>query len=41
MSQAMMIMELPVGASKQKKDVGMDNVRYILDNAHALRAPGQ
>jgi len=40
MSQAMMIMELPVGASKQKKDVGMDNVRYILDNAHALRAPG-
>jgi len=35
-----MIMELPVGASSEKKAVGMENVRHILDNAHALRAPG-
>ena len=41
LSEAMMIMELPVGASSEKKAVGMENVRHILDNAHALRAPGQ
>eukprot|EP00088_Acartia_fossae_P054736 TRINITY_DN6313_c0_g1_i4.p1 TRINITY_DN6313_c0_g1~~TRINITY_DN6313_c0_g1_i4.p1 ORF type:complete len:295 (-),score=84.49 TRINITY_DN6313_c0_g1_i4:90-974(-) len=40
LSKAMLIMELPVGANKEKKAVGMKNLEYMLDNAHAVRSPG-
>ena len=40
LSKAMLIMELPVGANKEKKAAGMKNLEYMLDNAHAVRSPG-
>jgi len=40
LSKAMMIMELPVGAKKEKKDVALKNLSVIMDRAHAVRAPG-
>jgi len=39
-SKAMMIMEMPVGANKQKKEIAMSNLTEMLDKAHAVRAPG-
>ncbi|XP_023321544.1 inositol monophosphatase 1 [Eurytemora carolleeae] len=39
-SKAMIIMELPAGANKDKKSVALSNLEYILENAHAARAPG-
>ena len=36
----MMIMELPVGANQQKKEIALANLNHILDNAHSVRAPG-
>jgi len=39
-SKAMMIMELPVGANKDKKETAMANLTEMLDKAHAVRAPG-
>lgn len=38
--KAMMIMELPAGANKEKKDIAMENLKYMMDNAHAIRCPG-
>lgn len=40
-SKAMIIMELPAGANKDKKSVALSNLEYILENAHAARAPGR
>ena len=40
-SKAMLIMELPAGANKDKKAVALSNLEYILENAHAVRAPGR
>jgi len=39
-SKAMMIMELPVGANKAKKETAMTNLTEMLDKAHSVRAPG-
>ena len=35
-----MIMELPAGANQDKKDIAMENLKYMMDNAHAIRCPG-
>jgi len=40
LGKAMMIMELPVGANQQKKEIALANLNHILDNAHSVRAPG-
>jgi len=40
LSKAMLIMELPVGAKKEKKEVALSNLSVIMDRAHAVRAPG-
>ena len=39
-SKAMMIMELPVGANKAKKEVALANLTEMMDKAHSVRAPG-
>ena len=39
-SKAMMIMELPVGANKDKTSVAMTNLGHMMGKAHAVRAPG-
>ena len=39
--KAMMIMELPAGANQDKKDIAMENLKYMMDNAHAIRCPGR
>ena len=39
-SQAMVIMELPVGANKEKKTTALENLSQMMDRAHAVRAPG-
>ncbi len=40
MGKAMMIMELPVGANQDKKDIAIANLKYIMDHAHSVRCPG-
>jgi len=40
LSKAMLIMELPVGAKKEKKEVALNNLSAIMDMGHAVRAPG-
>ena len=39
-SKAMLIMELPAGANKEKKDIALQNLEHILEKAHAVRCPG-
>ena len=39
-SKAMMIMELPMGANKDKTSVAMANLGHMMGKAHAVRAPG-
>jgi len=39
-SKAMLIMELPAGANKEKKAIALRNLDHILEKAHAVRAPG-
>ena len=39
-SKALMVMELPVGANPEKKAVAMANLSNIMDQAHAVRCPG-
>jgi len=39
-AKAMMIMELPVGANKEKQRVALANLSQMLERAHAVRAPG-
>jgi len=39
-SKAMMIMELPVGANKDKKETALANLTVMMDKAHSVRAPG-
>ena len=39
-SKAMMIMELPVGANKDKKEIALTNLTVMMDKAHSVRAPG-
>eukprot|EP00092_Neocalanus_flemingeri_P030661 GFUD01033292.1.p1 GENE.GFUD01033292.1~~GFUD01033292.1.p1 ORF type:complete len:298 (+),score=109.65 GFUD01033292.1:50-943(+) len=39
-SKAMMIMELPVGANKDKKETALANLTEMMDKAHSVRAPG-
>ena len=33
-------MELSAGASDVKKEIGLDNVRTLMNKAHAIRCPG-
>ena len=40
LKKAMMIMELPVGANEDKKNVALSNLTNLMDKAHAVRAPG-
>ena len=40
LKKAMMIMELPVGANEDKKNVALSNLTNMMDKAHAVRAPG-
>jgi len=39
-SKAMVIMELPVGANQNKKDIALSNLQHLLVKAHSVRAPG-
>jgi len=39
-SKALMVMELPVGANKEKKSVAQANLDIMMDRAHAVRCPG-
>ena len=39
-SKAMMIMELPVGANKEKQSVALANLGQVMERAHAVRCPG-
>ena len=36
----MMIMELPAGANKNKRDIAIHNLQYMMEHAHAIRCPG-
>ena len=40
LSKAMVIMELPVGASKEKQSVALANLGQVMERAHAVRCPG-
>jgi len=40
LKKALMIMELPVGANQDKKNVALANLTNIMDKAHGVRAPG-
>ena len=40
LSKAMVIMELPAGANKEKQSVALDNLRQVMERAHAVRCPG-
>ena len=39
-SKAMVIMELPAGANKEKQSVALANLSQVLERAHAVRCPG-
>jgi myo-inositol-1(or 4)-monophosphatase len=38
--KSMLIMELPAGANQDKRDIALDNLKFILEKAHAVRCPG-
>ena len=40
LSKAMVIMELPAGANKEKQSVALANLSQVLERAHAVRCPG-
>ena len=40
LSQAMILLELPAGASENKRSVALKNVDFLMKNAHSLRCPG-
>jgi len=40
MKKAMVIMEIPTGASQEKTQIAQANLALLMQNAHAIRAPG-
>ena len=40
LSKAMVIMELPAGANKEKQSVALANLGQVMERAHAVRCPG-
>jgi len=41
LSSAMILMEIPAGANREKKDAASENLKTLMEKAHAVRCPGE